>query len=70
MNKFAKVEGHHDLYRDNTTGAIINTDKSIFNHTKKSTSASGLIKNLQTDVETLKSELSEIKHLLREIAGK
>ncbi len=36
MNKFAKVEGHHDLYRDNTTGAIINTDKSIFNHTKKS----------------------------------
>lgn len=70
MNRFSKVEGHESLYRDNTTGAIINTDKSILENTKKSASASGIIKNLQSDVETLKSELSEIKQLLRVIAGK
>jgi hypothetical protein len=52
------------------TGAIINTDKSLFENTKKSKSASGVIKNLQQDVEILKGELSEIKNLLREIAGK
>ena len=34
MNKFSKVEGHDDLYRDNTTGAIINTDKSLFENSK------------------------------------
>jgi len=70
MNKFSKVEGHDDLYRDNTTGAIINTDKSLFENSKRSSSASGIIKNLQSDVETLKGDLSEIKNLLREIAGK
>lgn len=70
MNNYSKVYGHEDLYRDNSTGAIINIDKSLFDSTKKSKSASGIIKNLQEDVEILKSELSEIKDLLREIAGK
>jgi hypothetical protein len=70
MNDYSKVYGHEDLYRDNVTGAIINTDKSLFENTKKSKSASGVIKNLQQDVEILKGELSEIKNLLREIAGK
>lgn len=70
MNNYSKVYGHEDLYRDNSTGAIINIDKSLFDGTKKSKSASGIIKNLQEDVEILKSELSEIKDLLREIAGK
>jgi hypothetical protein len=70
MNSYSKVYGHDDLYRDNTTGAVINTDKSLFENTRKSKSAAGIIKNLQQDVDILKSELSEIKDLLREIAGK
>jgi len=70
MSNYSKVYGHDDLYRDNTTGAIINTDKSLSENSKRSASASGIIKNLQSDVETLKGELSEIKNLLREIAGK
>ena len=70
MNNYSKVYGHDDLYRDNTTGAVINTDKSLFENTRKSKSAAGVIKNLQQDVDILKSELSEIKNLLREIAGK
>lgn len=70
MNNYSKVYGHDDLYRDNVTGAVINTDKSLFENTRKSKSAAGIIKNLQQDVDILKSELSEIKNLLREIAGK
>ncbi len=70
MKNYSKVEGHDDLYRDNTTGAIINTDKSLFENSKRTTSATGIIKSLQSDVESLKGELSEIKHLLKEIAGK
>ena len=62
MKHYSKVYGHDELYRDNTTGAIINTDKRL--------SASGVIKGLQNDIEDLKYELSEIKTLLREIAGK
>lgn len=70
MDNYSKVYGHEDLYRDNSSGAIINTDKSLFDSTRRSKSASGIIKNLQQDVEILKSELSEIKNLLREIVGK
>ena len=70
MINYSKVYGHEELYRDNSTGAIINTDKNLFDNTKQAKSASGIIKGLQSDVEILKSELSEIKNLLREIAGK
>jgi hypothetical protein len=70
MNNYSKVYGHDDLFRDNTTGAVINTDKSLFENSRKSKSATSVIKNLQQDVDILKSELSEIKNLLREIAGK
>jgi len=67
---YSKVYGHDNLYRDNVSGAIINTDKSLLENTRKSKSAGDIIKNLQSDVEILKGELSEIKNLLREIAGK
>lgn len=70
MNNYSKVYGHEDLYRDNFTGAIINTDKSLLHKTKKSKSASEIIKTLRDDVDNLQSDISEIKNLLREIVGK
>lgn len=70
MTNYSKVYGHDDLYRDNTTGAIINTDKRLFENTSNRQSATGIIKGLQHDIETLKCEISEIKTLLREIANK
>lgn len=70
MNNYSKVYGHENLYRDNVSGAIINTDKSLLDNTRKSKSPSEVIKGLKEDVEILKGELSEIKNLLREIAGK
>lgn len=58
------VEGYKNLYRDDTTGAIINCDQqgysNYISHKKER-------EKLRSDVQNLKSELSEIKLLLREI---
>lgn len=63
---YTKVIDHDYLVRDNSTGAIINTDKSVFEDAKKRKNGSASIKKLQCDVEDLKNELSDIKNLLRE----
>ncbi len=62
---YTKVMDHDYLVRDNTTGAIINTDKGVFEDVKKLRSGGASIKNLQRDVEDLKNELSDIKNLLK-----
>jgi hypothetical protein len=64
---YIKVIDHDYLVRDNDTGAIINTDKSIFEDARKRKNGSTSIKKLQGDVEDLKNELSDIKDLLREL---
>jgi len=56
-----KVEGHEGLFRDPATGAIVSMQSSP----KKT--ASHTIKGMQSDINTLKEELSDIKQLLREI---
>jgi len=63
---YLKVIDHEHLVRDTSTGAIINTDKSVFEDAKKLRNGSASIKKLQSDVEDLKHELSDIKNLLRE----
>jgi hypothetical protein len=59
-----KVENEDNLYRDFNTGAIINTDKSAFERYKRSKQK---YNNLELEVTSLKSELSEIKLLLKEL---
>jgi hypothetical protein len=65
--EYTKVADHDYLVRDNSTGAVINIDKSSFENIKKSRDGVFNIKKLQNDVEILKNELSEIKTLLREL---
>lgn len=64
---YIKVIDHDNLVRDTDTGAIINIDKTSIDDIKKGRNGSTVIKTLQKDVEELKSELFEIKHLLREL---
>jgi len=64
---YYKVEGHDCLIRDSSTGAIINTDKSVFEDTRKIRNNNLNIKRLYSDVESLKNELVDIKNLLREL---
>ena len=62
-----KVLDYDYLVRDKNTGAIINTDKSVFEDARKLRNGSASIKKLQSDVEDLKNELTDIKNLLREL---
>lgn len=63
-NHYLKVEGYENLYRDSSTGAIINTDKPSSKNFSKQFS------NTLNDINTLKEEMSEIKKLLGEIVEK
>jgi hypothetical protein len=60
-NKYLKVEGHENLYRDSATGAIVNREKrSPKNFTEE-------FNNVVNDINSLKGEIFEIKSLLKSI---
>lgn len=56
-----KVKGHEGLYRDPSTGAIINTQKP------HKSSFSNTFNAALDDINTLKNEVFEIKNLLKEL---
>ncbi len=61
------VEGHKNLYRDEKSGAIINTDSHGFSQYKKSKN----IKLTQRqEIDKMKNDIEEIKYLLKQIASK
>tara|TARA_B100000513_G_scaffold132889_1_gene59573 strand:- start:31 stop:225 length:195 start_codon:yes stop_codon:yes gene_type:complete len=61
------VEGHKHLYRDEKSGAIINTDSHGFSQYKKSKN----IKLTQRqEIDKMKDDIEEIKYLLKQIASK
>lgn len=62
--KQIKVKNEDHLYRDVDTGAIINTDRSSFEKYKKSRSK---FRNMEQELDYVKSEISEIKSLLHQI---
>jgi hypothetical protein len=64
---YYKVEGHDSLVRDARTGAIINTDKSLFEDAYKIRKNNLNLKRLHSDVEDLKNEIADIKNLLIEL---
>ena len=59
-----KVKDNDHLYRDVSTGAIINTDRSSFEKYKKSRQK---FRNMEQELDYVKSEISEIKFLLKQI---
>ena len=60
---YIKVEGHDGLVRDKNTGAIINLDDSDIVARRKSKQ----LRSALDDINMLKTEVSEIKSLLREL---
>ena len=66
-----KVDGHSSLVRDTYSNGIINTNVSeyqIYMQRVKNREKSGdQIRNAVKEINTLKSELREIKSLLKEI---
>ena len=55
------VEGKSSLFRDPSSGAIINTNESA---AKASLSARQRVKAQEQDIKDLKSDMNEIKDLL------
>ena len=60
---YIKVEGHDGLVRDQNTGAIINLDDSAITARRKSKQLGSAL----DDMNMLKTEVSEIKSLLKEL---
>ena len=68
--KKLKVEGHNNLLRDRETGAIINNDKSGFSSYMMNKiikhEESTRIQNVERDLASIHSEISELKLLIKE----
>ena len=71
MSKYLKVEGHDHLVRESRSHAIINADNSgysIYMQRVRAREKQGdQIRNAVKEINTLKSELREIKSLIKEL---
>tara|TARA_X000000368_G_scaffold101067_1_gene77938 strand:- start:1331 stop:1528 length:198 start_codon:yes stop_codon:yes gene_type:complete len=61
------VKGHPNLYRDEETGAIINTDSSGFSAYQQAKAKKVLERE---ELDNMKHEISEIKDMLAKITAK
>ena len=68
----AKVEGHVNLIRDQNTNAILNTNMTEYQKYISMRSVKDnenqRMKNIEDEVSGIKSDLNEIKDLLRNLA--
>ena len=71
MSKYLKVEGHDHLVRESSSHAIINADitgYSIYMQRVRAREKQGdQIRNAVKEINTLKTELREIKSLIKEL---
>ena len=71
--EYIEVEGHPDLVRDNTSHAIINRNTSAYEQARKRAAAAQAqrdeIRDTTREINHLKSEIHEIKNLLKELVG-
>jgi DNA-binding transcriptional regulator YhcF (GntR family) len=69
-----KVQGYDSLVRDTNSNAIINTNKKEYelymSRIKSREKQSDEIRNAVKEINTLKTELQEIKNLLKEVIKK
>jgi hypothetical protein len=70
-NQFLKVEGQTHLVRDTNTNAIINTNTNGYKEYVSIRNAKsreiGRIDNIENELNGVKSDLNEIKFLLRKL---
>ena len=67
------IKGHSDLARDPNTGSIINVNDHDYHHYVAGRAAKKLkhkqVETMEEDLANLKSEISEIKSLLKELVN-
>ena len=73
MKNLIPVDGNKSLFRDPQTNAIINTNKSEYEsyimRRKMHTSEQERIESIEDDLGSIKSDIDEIKFLLRRLAN-
>ena len=62
-----KVQGYPGLYRDENTGAIVNSNDSEYKHRLNKINA---VDSQREEINRLRNELDEIKSLLHELTKK
>ena len=72
MVNYLKVEGHKDLVRDKQTGVVLNINKKetllAIERKRIRKEKEKELESMKEDVDTLKSDMFEIKSLLNKIA--
>ena len=70
---YTQVEGHPDLARDSTSHAIINRNVNAYEQARKRAADAQRqrdeIRDTTREINHLKSEMHEIKNLLKELVG-
>ena len=70
---YYKVKDHNDLVRDPKSGSIINVNSMDYQryiaNREVRTEDSQKVENVEQDLANLKSEISEIKSLLKELVN-
>ena len=73
MSNYIPVEGNSDLVRDPRTDSIINTNTNAYeqyiSQRKKRKREKEKSLNIEEDLANLKSEMNEIKSLLKELVN-
>ena len=73
MSNYIPVEGNTDLVRDPRTDSIINTNTNAYeqyiSQRRKRKFEKEKSLNIETDLANLKSEMNEIKSLLKELVN-
>lgn len=68
INRYNKVQGHSDLVRDTSTGAILNTNKNEIARARelkeKKRQERQNMEALRNEVESMKQDFKDIKELL------
>ena len=74
MSEYLKVEGHEHLIRDMGSKAIVNTNRFAYvaavQRSKNAQKAKDELRDATREINTLKSEMHEIKSLLLQLVEK
>jgi hypothetical protein len=64
----ARIEGHLNLYKDESTGAVINFDNTAYSqYIQSRKNKENKKRSQQQEIDNLKNEITEIKSLLVEL---
>lgn len=77
QNHLYKVEGHNDLIKDKSSGAVLLSDKGIADEYRakkamiqRTREVGTEINVIKSEVDSIKSDMKEIKELLQRIVSK